>query len=288
MSSVAGVVDAAVHRLREAGFTADDARRDAVVIARGVLGWSLADWLSRSGEDPPSEFQQTFDPLVARRQAREPVAYLLGQKEFYGRPFRVSPDTLIPRPETEGLVDAALAWMRHHRERMTRPLRIVDVGTGTGCIAVTLARESDREPHPTIWATDISTGALDMARVNAGQLGARNIEFQHGHLLAGLPLPVDLIVSNPPYVAGRDRDTLPPDVGTFEPSQALFGGEDGLEVIRELVPAARRALAPGGALMMEIGAGQAAIVAALATAHGFAQVESRSDLQGIARVIIAS
>jgi release factor glutamine methyltransferase len=288
MSSVAGVVDAAVQRLRAAGFTADDARRDAVVIARGVLGWSLADWLSKSRDEPPDGFQHAFEALVARRVACEPVAYLLGEREFYGRPFRVSPDTLIPRPETEGLVEAALTWMQQHRERMTRSLRVVDVGTGTGCLAVTLARESNRAPHPTIWATDISTAALDMARVNAGQLGARNIHFRHGHLLAGLPLPVDLIVSNPPYVPGRDRDTLPADVRLFEPGEALFGGEDGLDVIRVLVPAARHALAPGGALMMEIGAGQADAVTALAQAHGFARVESRADLQGIARVIIAS
>jgi release factor glutamine methyltransferase len=283
MTSVAGVVDAAVQRLRAAGFTADDARRDAVVIARGLRHWSMADWLVQSRAEAPPGFQAMFDALVARRAAHEPVAYLLGEREFYGRIFRVTHDTLIPRPETEGLVEAALALL-HQRARQNRAAaRVVDIGTGTGCVAITLALEAG--PGLIVTATDISIDALAIARDNAIRLGAPGVDFRHGHLFAGSAPPFDLIVSNPPYVPGRDRDTLPPDVRLFEPAGALFSGDDGLDLIRELAPAARRGLAPGGALMLEIGAGQADDVRALLEVAGFSRVQHQKDLQGIPRVI---
>jgi len=285
MTSVAGVVDAAVRRLRAAEFAADDARRDAAVVARHLLRWSLADWLSHSHDDPPPDFQPTFDALIARRSAHEPVAYLVGEKEFYGRPFRVTSDTLIPRPETEGLVEAALTWLTARRPQTTH---VVDVGTGSGCVAITLALETGPRPGMTFTATDTSTGALAVARDNATRLGATAVAFRPGHLLADTTLPVDLIVSNPPYVPARERDTLPPDVRLFEPAAALFAGDDGLDLIRELVPVARRALAPGGALMMEIGDGQADAVCALLEAGGFSDVQRQPDLQGIPRIIIAT
>lgn len=285
MTSVAGVVDAAVCRLRAAGFAADDARRDATVVARHLLRWSVADWLSHSREDAPPDFQSSFDALIARRAAHEPVAYLVGEKEFYGRPFRVTSDTLIPRPETEGLVEAALAWVR---ARSPGAAHVVDIGTGSGCVAITLALEAGARPGLMFTATDISTGALSVARDNATRLGATTVVFRTGHLLADTALPVDLIVSNPPYVPARDRDTLQPDVRLFEPATALFAGDDGLDLIRELVPAARRALAPGGALMMEIGDGQADAVCALLDAEGFSHVQRQPDLQGIPRIITAT
>lgn len=285
MTTVAGVVDAAVHRLRAAGFAADDARRDATVVARHLLRWSLADWLSHSRDDALPNFQPTFDALIARRGAHEPVAYLVGEKEFYGRPFRVTRETLIPRPETEGLVEAALAWLRAHSAGTAH---MVDVGTGSGCVAITLALEAEARPGVTFSATDISTGALAVARDNATRLGATAVAFLTGHLLADTALPVDLIVSNPPYVPARDRDTLQPDVRLFEPASALFAGDEGLDLIRELVPAARRALAPGGALMMEIGDGQADAVCALLDAAGFSHVQRQPDLQGIPRIIIGT
>lgn len=285
MTSVAGVVDAAVCRLRDAGFAADDARRDATVVARHLLRWTLADWLSHSREVVPPDFQPNFDALISRRGAHEPVAYLVGEKEFYGRPFRVTSDTLIPRPETEGLVEAARTWLNGHS---TNTARVVDIGTGTGCVAITLALETGARPGLTFTATDISTGALSVARDNATRLGATAVAFRTGHLLADTALPVDLIVSNPPYVPARDRDTLQPDVRLFEPATALFAGDDGLDLIRELVPAARRALAPGGALMMEIGDGQADAVCALLDAAGFSHVRRQPDLQGIPRIIIGT
>lgn len=288
MTSIAGVVDAAVQRLRAAGFTGEDARRDTVVIARGLLRWNMADWLVQSRTEAHPNFQTMFDALVARRATHEPVAYLLGEKEFYGRAFRVTYDTLIPRPETEGLVDAALTWLRQRTRRSSVAARVVDIGTGTGCVAVTLALEAGARPGLVLTATDTSIDALAIARDNAARLGAAGVDFRHGHLFAGSAPPFDLIVSNPPYVPGRDRDTLQPDVRVFEPASALFSGEDGLDLIRELVPAARRSLAPGGALMMEIGAGQADAVCALLDAEGFSTVRQQKDLQGIPRVIIAS
>jgi len=287
MMRVASVVDAAVTRLCEAGFSRDEARRDAVVLARAVLGWTPADWLARSPDEAPAAFPRALDGLVRRRQQREPVAYILGEKEFYGRTFAVDRHTLIPRPETEGLVDAALEWLRHaaHAGRggAGRRLVAVDVGTGSGCLAVTLALESPVSID--VHATDISEGALDMARRNAGTLGAA-VTFHHCSLLAGGLAPVDLVISNPPYVPLADRSTLAPDVAEFEPSTALFAGESGLEVVRALIPAAWRILSPGGALMLEIGIGQAGAVEALLGTAGFAAVERHDDLQGIPRIII--
>lgn len=285
MTSVAGVVDAAVRRLQAAGFTAEDARRDAVVIARGVLRWSAADWLVRAGTEAHPDVQAVLDALMARRATREPVAYLVGEKEFYGRAFRVTHDTLIPRPETEGLVDAALTWLRQRARHLGEAARVVDVGTGTGCVAITLALEVEARPGLVLTATDISVDALAVARDNTTRLGATGVDFRHGHLFAGSAPPFDLVVSNPPYVPGRDRDTLPADVRLFEPAGALFSGEDGLDLIRDLVPAARRVLAPGGAVMLEIGAGQADRVRALLEAEGFSHVQQQKDLRGIPRVI---
>lgn len=291
MITVASVVDAAVARLCDAGFSRDEARRDAGVLARRLLQWSLADWLTRADTGAALEFQTTFADLVDRRRQREPVAYLLGEREFYGRSFHVTRDTLIPRPETEGLVDAALAWIRtttlHRAEGAPRPRRIIDVGTGTGCVAITLDLECPAAMDLEIVATDTSPEALVIARDNALRLGATRVDFRVGSLLADVRPPVDLVVSNPPYVPSRDRDDLQPDVVRFEPHGALFAGDDGLDVIRELIPDARRALFPGGALMMEIGAGQADRVASLLEASGFTAVERHRDLQGIVRIIVA-
>lgn len=291
MMSVASVVDAAVTHLCDAGFSREEARRDAVVLARGILKWSLADWLARSNGEAPATFQPALASLVDRRGQHEPVAYLLGEKEFYGRPFRVTPGTLIPRPETEGLVDAALSWLArangHRAEGALRPTRIIDVGTGTGCVAITIALERQDPANLAVTATDTSAEALAVARDNAVRLGATAVDFKLGNLLADVRGPLDLIVSNPPYVPECDRDRLQPDVVRFEPAAALFGGDDGLEVIRQLIPAARQALSPNGALMMEVGIDQADTITALLEAAGFTSVERQQDLQGVDRILVA-
>jgi release factor glutamine methyltransferase len=291
MRSVTDVVDSGVAILCDAGFSRDEARSDALVLARGVLGWSLADWLARADTEAPESFQTNFASLVKRRRKREPVAYLLGAKEFYGRPFRVTRDTLIPRPETEGLVEAALAWLSStellRASQTRRPMRVIDVGTGTGCVAITLALEFRGAAALAITGTDTSDGALAVARHNALRLGAAGVDFRLGSLLAELPGPIDLIVSNPPYVPVRDRHVLQQDVVGFEPAGALFGGDDGLELIRRLIPAARQVLAPHSALMLEIGVDQAERVEALLKAARFTSVHRHQDLQGIDRIIVA-
>lgn len=280
MPTVAAVVAGGAARLQDAGFTREDADVDAGVIARGLLDWTLADWLSRRDSDADAPFTTQFDALITRRATREPVAYLLGRREFYGRPFAVQAGVLIPRPETELLVDVALEWAE-----AIGAATIADVGTGSGCIAITLALE---EPGLSIIATDRSSDALAIAKSNAGVLGAADaIEWREADLLSGIAGPLDLIVSNPPYVPERDRASLSADVRDFEPPQALFAGVDGLDVIRRLIPQAISRLRPGGALIMEVGEGQWPAVTTMLEQAGAASVDWHVDLQGIPRIVAA-
>jgi release factor glutamine methyltransferase len=266
MTTIAATVSAGAARLREAGFTPADADLDAGVIARGLLGWSLADWLSRRDNEADAGFSSQFDALISRRATREPVAYLLGTREFYGRPFTVQPGVLIPRPETELLVEVALEWVEAIGAKT-----VADVGTGSGCIAITLALE---EAGLLITATDKSPDALAVAKANAGVLGAADaINWRETDLLTGVTGPFDLIVSNPPYVPERDRDSLSADVRDFEPSMALFAGDDGLDVVRRLIPQAISRLRPGGALIMEVGEGQWPAVTTMLEQAGAASVD---------------
>ncbi len=219
--------------------------------------------------------------LVERRAAGEPIQYITGETEFYRLPIQVNRDVLIPRPETELLVEKALELAS-----LFRWPRVLDVGTGSGAIAVALAHEW---PEAAVTATEISERALKLARHNAEHLELANrIRFLQGDLLAPVAgEEFDLVVSNPPYVADRDRESLSIEVRDFEPAQALFAGEDGMDVYRHLIPAAFGALVPGGFLLLEIGYDQAELVRALIQAAGFEQVEFTPDLQGILRVAIA-
>lgn len=278
--TVAAIVSAGATRLREDGFPPADADLDAGVIARGLLGWSLADWLSRRDDDAEAAFSSQFDALINRRATHEPVAYLLGTREFYGRPFTVRPGVLIPRPETELLVEVALEWAEAVEAHL-----LADVGTGSGCVAITLALE---HPGLSIIATDRSPEALAIAKANAEALGASSaVDWRETDLLAGVTGPLDLIVSNPPYVPERDRASLSSDVRDFEPSLALFAGDDGLDVVRRLIPQAISRLRPGGALIMEVGEGQWPAVTALLEQAGCVSVDWHVDLQGIPRVVAA-
>jgi release factor glutamine methyltransferase len=280
MPTVAAIVAGGTARLQHAGFTREDADVDAGVLARGLLGWTLADWLSRRDSDADAPFTNQFDALITRRATHEPVAYLLGTREFYGRPFAVQAGVLIPRPETELLVDVALEWAE-----AIGAATIADVGTGSGCIAITLALE---QPGLSIIATDRSSDALAIAKSNAGVLGAADaISWHETDLLTGVNGPLDLIVSNPPYVPERDRDSLSADVRDFEPPQALFAGADGLDVIRRLIPQAISRLRPGGALIMEVGEGQWPAVTTMLEQAGAASVDWHVDLQGIPRIVAA-
>ena len=275
--------------LTENGFESEDARRDVAVIARHLLGWSLTDWATRKDETATGEFVAHLSRAARRRATREPVAYITGVREFYGREFQVTPATLIPRPETEALIDRALQAMHDlhalHPPHAPEGAVLVDVGTGSGCIAVTLALEI---PDARIVATDTSPAALAVARANAARLrvAPEQIEFVETSLIPA-NLQADVIVSNPPYVPERDRASMSADVRDFEPGSALFAGDDGLDVIRKLVPAAAAALKPAGWLVMEIGAGQAHEVRAVIDHAGLKLQAIEPDLQNIPRVLIA-
>ena len=265
-----------------AGFPLDEARRDVSVLLRHALGWSMAEWAAKSRDQAPDGLETTIELLARRRGAHEPVAYITGTREFYGREFGVTRAVLIPRPETELIVDELLRVGPAGSAGSAGP-RILDVGTGSGCLAITIALEW---PGARVMATDVSAEALEVARRNAQSLGA-GVEFVLASLVPPNTVPFDVIVSNPPYVPLSDRPTLAPDVRDFEPSTGLFGGDDGLEVIRGLADAASRALVPGGWLLMEIGIGQSAIVSDIVTKAGLHVDRVVPDLQGIPRVLIA-
>ena len=264
----------AVETLRD---TSETPRLDAEVLLAHTLGWSRARVLSRLQETISDEMLQQFRTLILRRAAREPVAYLVGRKEFYGLEFVVDRRVLVPRPETETLVDAALEWAKQR----PGPLVIADIGTGSGCIAVALAVHL---PQAHIYAIDLSSDALAVARQNVIRHHVdASVTLLTGDLLAPLPQPVDLLVSNPPYTV---LDEVDPGVRTHEPRLALDGGSDGLAVYRRLFAAAPSALRPGGALMLEIGATQARAVVDLARrAFPSAAVYVQRDLAGRDRVV---
>lgn len=270
----------AARRLAEADIDARDAAFDAEVLARHALGWGRATYLARWREPPPTGFEEPFESLVARRYRREPVARITGRREFWGLVFEVAPAVLVPRPESELLVETALARLGDR----TAQWEIADVGTGSGCLAIALAREL---PRARVTATDICQDALAVARRNAARHGAADrVTFQHTDLLDGLPGPFDLIVSNPPYVPDGVIGTLAPEVRRHEPATALQGGPDGLDTVRRLVAVATDRLRPGGWLVMEVGAGQSGDAAAIAQRAGLQVVDVRPDLQGIPRAVV--
>jgi len=263
-----------------AGVSSDEASLDAEVLARHALGWDRAQLLTQWHAAPPSAFESAYALLVERRAAREPVALIIGQREFWGLEFYVSPAVLIPRPETEILVERTLLGCRPGGRA-----RIVDVGTGSGCIAVALAREL---PSAYVLGIDRSWKALAVARRNVARYDVTSrVQLVRGNLLDAVAGPVDLIVSNPPYVSIREAATLQPEVARFEPEEALFAGEDGLAVLRLLSHTAKSRLAPAGRLIVEFGAGQSAAMREIAEADGW-EIEIAQDLAGIPRVAVMS
>ncbi|MBM3530119.1 MAG: peptide chain release factor N(5)-glutamine methyltransferase [Alphaproteobacteria bacterium] len=264
---------------REAGLDSPD------LDARLLVGHALA--LDRTGlaVDAARRLDgaeaQRIGALAARRLAREPVAYIMGIKEFWGLPLRVSRATLVPRPETETVVEAALAAVGGRRERT---LRIADICTGSGAILLALLSEL---PNATGIGTDISADALAVAQSNADALGlGSRAQFKVSNYAAALTGPFDLIVSNPPYIASADIDGLAPEV-RCEPRLALDGGTDGLEGYRAIARSARGLLATDGRLVVELGAGQEAAVASLFKSAGLAPEPARTDLMGIPRALPA-
>lgn len=279
MPSVADRLAAARSRLRAAGIPSEDAALDAEVLARHVLGWDRASLIVRGRDPEPPGFGERLEALLSRRIAREPVAQIVGSREFWELDFEVTRDVLIPRPETELIVEEALAFAR---ERECR--HVVDVGTGSGCLAVSIAREL---PNVHVTAVDASEAALAVARRNAERHGVVDrVAFHHGDVLQGVREPADLIVANPPYVPDADAAHLQEDVLRYEPHMALFGGPTGLDVMERLFAQAPDHLAAGGRLIVEFGFGQSEQVKKLAASTGWQVVRVREDLQSIPRTIV--
>jgi release factor glutamine methyltransferase len=267
-------------RLVRAGISIEEAALDAEVLARHVLECDRATLLTRARDPLPSAFARLYDELVQRRIAREPIAYIVGHREFWGLEFAVTPDVLIPRPETELVIEESLAAFPH------RPLvrNIIDIGTGSGCLAVILAVEY-ASAH--VIAIDVSPLALEVARNNASKHHvSERIDFIQGDVLRGVADTADLIVSNPPYVPDSDAPTLQPEVARYEPQTALYAGHDGLGVIRRLLVDAPSRLAPKGRLIVEFGFGQESGVRDAAVQSGWTIERVRRDLQGIPRVAV--
>jgi len=316
-TSLRDLVLAARARLVAAGIEVNEAAMDAPLLARHALGWDLARFIAHGTETPPEGFLSAFESILARRERREPMSSITGLREFWGLEFEVGPDVLAPRPETEIVVQEAIACLAVVQQNAEArpdtavgqdfppppgyggpavaltaeaggPARhplIIDVGTGSGCLAVSLAREF---PGGRVIGTDVSLEALAIAARNARRhgVGAR-VEFTRTSLLDGVSGPATLIVSNPPYVPAGDIERLPPEVREWEPRQALDGGPDGLDVVRALLASAPGVLAPGGWLIMEFGCGQHAGIQKLMRDSPLELVRIVKDLQQIPRTLVA-
>ncbi len=269
----------ATARLHAAGV--DSPRLDAEILLAHVLTVERAHILAHPERRLRVAESTRYRQLVVRRARREPVAYLVGHQEFYGLDFCVSSAVLIPRPETELLVETAIA-LGHVSN--TQPWIVADVGTGSGAIAVSLAVNV---PHVRVYATDVSAEALAVAEKNCRRHGVSGrVTLLRGHLLTPLPEPVDCIVANLPYVSRAEWESLPTGITAYEPRLALDGGPDGLEYIGELLASAGPYLRPGGAILLEIGAAQGLAVTTLAEEHfPQARVDLLRDYAGLARVV---
>jgi len=276
-SSVREALDAAVDGLRAAGVA--EPRLDAELLLGEAMGLGRAALVADSGMEVPAGAARAFGEMVRRRLRREPVAYILGRKGFRNLDLAVDARVLVPRPETEMLVELALEL---------QPGSVLDVGTGSGAIALAVA---DELPECAVTATDTSAAALEVAHANAGRLGlVDRVDFAEGTLPEG---EFDLILANLPYIAERDWPSIQPEVTQWEPREALLAGPEGLDAYRAFVPRCGRAFPSQGgetstAVAVEVGEGQAEAVATLMRESGFGGVETRRDLAGIERVVIGS
>lgn len=267
-------------RLVAAGIPADEATIDVDLYARRILGWDRARLITRRDEQAPAGFDPTFSDWVSRREQREPSAYIIGEREFYGRDFEVSPAVLIPRPETEHIIEAMLPLLTVQPSAL-----VADIGTGSGNIAVTLACEA---PGCRVVATDVSDIALTVAARNAMKHGvADRVAFVHTSYLDGVTDTFDLIAANPPYVRDTDRPGLSPSVQR-EPAVAIFGGQDGMRDVEGVLAATDVRLRPGGWLLMEFGFGQEDDVRQALDRHPILRLDRVvADLQGLPRTVVA-
>ncbi len=277
-SSVREALDASVDALRAAGV--DDPRLDAELLLGEAMGRERSALIADGGAEVPASAARAFGEMVRRRLRREPVAYILGRKGFRNLELMVDRRVLIPRPETELLVELALEL---------QPASVLDVGTGSGAIALAVA---DELPTCAVTATDTSPGALEVARANAKRLGlADRVRLLEGTLPEGGEF--DLVLANLPYVPERDWPALQPEVTQWEPREALLAGPDGLDAYRSFIPDCGRAFRPiaattSAALAVEVGEGQAEAVGMLMREVGFERIETRRDLAGIERVVFGT
>jgi release factor glutamine methyltransferase len=265
--------------LRSSSIESADA--DARLLVGHALGLDRTGLVSSAGRILSRQEIDAINALVARRQRHEPVARIVGGKEFWSLPLRVSSATLVPRPETETVVEAALAFAGDRK----RALRMADLGTGTGAILLALLTEL---PNATGIGTDIDPLALATANENAQKLGFGNrAEFVHSDFGSTLTETFDIVVSNPPYIAAPDLSALEPDVRDYDPRLALDGGPDGLDCYRRIAAEAARLLKPGGVIVLEIGAGQTEAVTAIFQTCGLkSAAPPRPDLAGIPRALV--
>jgi release factor glutamine methyltransferase len=264
----------AVQSLKAAG--AETPELDARLLLQAATGLAREDLILEPDRAISEEQARRYAAMIARREGHEPVSRILGEREFYGRPFRVTPATLDPRPDTETLIEAALALM-------PQEARLLDLGTGTGAIAVTLLAE---RPDATGVATDVSLEALAVARENAVLAGvAQRLTLVSGSWFVPVSGVFDMILSNPPYIPAADIAGLSPDVRNFDPRLALVGGVDGLDPYWAIASSAAPCLAAGGHVLVEIGAGQAAAVESIFAAEGFDIGGRHRDLAGHVRCL---
>ena len=262
-------------QLEAAGIAPAEAAIDVDVYARTILGWDRARVITNHQAPVPPALEPRLTEWLERREHHEPTAYIVGVREFWGLDFRVTPAVLIPRPETELVVERTLALLRPDATSMA------DLGTGSGAIALAVASE---RPSLAITAVDVSGEALEIARRNAARLQLGNVRFERGSWFAPIAgRRFEVIAANPPYVARGDK-YLAQDVGRFEPEIALIGGVTGLEAIEQIVAQASAHLRPGGWLILEHGWTQAVAVRERLVRSGFAHVRSHADLSGHERV----
>jgi release factor glutamine methyltransferase len=259
-------------------------RLNAELLLMFVLGRERVYLFAHPERELSSEEQYRYDQVIRERARGCPTQYITGHQEFWGLDLLVSPAVLIPRPETEHVVETVLELVKQFDPDPRRRLRMVDVGTGSGCIALALVSEL---PQADVHAGDISDEALEMARINAARLGLdQRVHFRKSDLLAAFPRDTfDFVVSNPPYVGDSEADKVQKQVRDFEPRIAVFSGKEGIEVYRRLIPQAREALKPGGWFVAEIGFSADEKVKELLA--GWADIQVTADLQGIPRVIAA-
>ncbi len=274
--TIAAVLKWATDDFRSRGI--ENPRLDAEVLLGRAIGASRTQLVIDMLKPLAPEELARFRDMVKRRRAREPVAYILGEREFYGRTFRVDSRVLLPRPDTETLVDVALARTRH----ASMSARVLDLCTGSGCVAITLARE---RPTTQVIAADKSEGAIAVASENALRLGAYNVACVVCDLFGEMKGPFDLITANPPYIATAEVEGLSPDIVKFEPRLALDGGASGDDVVARIIEGAPERLEKGGVLAVEVGAGQAERAFALMRKRGFQDVERARDYARIERVV---